>query len=365
MQVVQSSLDPLRLELRRPLKTGRATYGAREGWLLRLVDEQGHQGWGEAMPLPEFGTESTEACGQHLRTWLQALQGKPLEERVEALPALLDSTSWEAGQGHSPPAARHALELALLDLLARRRGVPLCRLLAPEPRAEVEVNALLGAESPRALAEEAERAVAEGYRTLKVKVAGRPGEEDEVRLEALRQAVGREVKLRVDANGAWQVAEAAQVLGRLERLGLELCEQPVPAERLSDWSYLRSQVTCPLAADEALAVPGAVEALVGERPVVDVLVLKPMVLGGVLPALRLARQAWARGVESYVTSALDGVVARAGATHLAAALPSGRHASGLGVGHLFTQEPTEHPFRPVQGRIRMPETPGLGWPATP
>jgi L-Ala-D/L-Glu epimerase len=365
MRVVQASLEPLRLVLRRPLKTGRATYGAREGWLLRLVDEQGHQGWGEAMPLPEFGTESTEACGQCLRTWLQALQRTPLEEGVEALSALLGPAPWEADQGEPLPAARHALELALLDLLARRRGVPLCRLLAPEPRAEVEVNALLGAEAPQALAEEARRAVAEGYRTLKVKVAGRPGEEDEARLEALRQAVGREVKLRVDANGAWEAAEAEQVLGRLERLGLELCEQPVPAERLSDWGYLKSRVSCPLAADEALAVPGAVQALVEERRVVDVLVLKPMVLGGVLPALRLARRAWARGVESYVTSALDGVVARAGATHLAAALPSGRHASGLGVGHLFVEEPAEHPFRPVQGRIRLLEAPGLGWAGAP
>lgn len=365
MRVVQASLEPLRLALLRPLKTGRATYGAREGWLLRLVDEQGHQGWGEAMPLPEFGTESTEACGQHLRTWLQALQYRPLEEGVEALPALLGPAPWEVDQQPALPAARHALELALLVLLARRRAVPLCRLLAPEPRAEVEVSALLGAESPQALSEEAGRAVAEGYRTLKVKVAGRPGEEDEARLEALRRAVGHEVRLRVDANGAWEVAEAAQVLGRLERLGLELCEQPVAAERLSDWHYLHGRVACPLAADEALAVPGAVQALVEEGRVVDVLVLKPMVLGGVLPALRLARQAWARGVESYVTSALDGVVARAGAAHLAAALPSGRYASGLGVGHLFAEEPAEHPSRPVRGRIRLPETPGLGWPVAP
>jgi L-alanine-DL-glutamate epimerase-like enolase superfamily enzyme len=85
-----------------------------------------------------------------------------------------------------------------------------------------------------------------------------------------------------------------------------------------------------------------------------------MVLGGLLPTLELARRAAKRGMEAYVTSSLDGVIARAGAAHLAAALPSGRYASGLGVGHLFANEPENHPFRPVGGRIRLPTRPGLG-----
>jgi L-alanine-DL-glutamate epimerase-like enolase superfamily enzyme len=99
------------------------------------------------------------------------------------------------------------------------------------------------------------------------------------------------------------------------------------------------------------------------RPVVRILVLKPMVLGGLLPTLRIARQAADVGMEAFVTSSLDGVVSRAGAAHLAAALPSGRLASGLGVGKLFVgEEPAEHPFHPVKGRILLPETPGLGLP---
>ncbi len=93
---------------------------------------------------------------------------------------------------------------------------------------------------------------------------------------------------------------------------------------------------------------------------VGVFVLKPMVLGGLLPALALAKRGAMMGVESYVTSSLDGVVARAGAAHLAAALPSGKFASGLAVGSLFTNEPASHPFAPVRGRIRVPEVPGLG-----
>jgi L-alanine-DL-glutamate epimerase-like enolase superfamily enzyme len=115
-----------------------------------------------------------------------------------------------------------------------------------------------------------------------------------------------------------------------------------------------------LAADESLAHPEALRTLLESTPTVRILVLKPMVLGGLLPTLALAREAARRGLEAYVTSSLDGVIARAGAAHLAAALPSGRYASGLGVGHLFKNEPGNHPFRPVRGRIRIPSTPGLG-----
>jgi L-alanine-DL-glutamate epimerase-like enolase superfamily enzyme len=210
------------------------------------------------------------------------------------------------------------------------------------------------------LAEEARRAIAEGYTTLKIKVAGRPVAEDEARLSAVRKAVGPEVRLRVDANGAWRESEAGPALDALGKYQLELCEQPVAAEDYEALSRLRARAPCPLAADESLALPGAVNALLTPPTPVDVLVLKPMVLGGLLPTLALAREAARKGMDAYVTSSLDGVIARAGAAHLAAVLPSETYASGLGVGHLFKGEPEDHPFRPMRGRIHLPRTPGLG-----
>jgi o-succinylbenzoate synthase len=359
MRIVEAASEPLRLALVRPLRTARATYAAREGFRVRLRDEAGRVGWGEAMPLPEFGTESPAECERALKAHLEQLRGQPLPP--------------PPGEGHGEgarrhvlplapgcPAARHGVEQALLDLQAQHRGVPLCRLLSGDARAEVEVNALLGAEAAEALAEEARRAVSEGYRTLKLKVGGRPVEEDEARLAAVREAVGPEVRLRVDANGAWAEVEATQALGRLGRYGLELCEQPVAAEDFAALGRVQERAPCPVAADESLALPEGVRELLEGAMRVEVLVLKPMVLGGLLPALELARRAWEGGMEAYVTSSLDGVVARAGAAHLAAALPSGRYASGLAVGHLFREEPMEHPYRPVGGRIRLPETPGQG-----
>ena len=84
-----------------------------------------------------------------------------------------------------------------------------------------------------------------------------------------------------------------------------------------------------------------------------------MALGGLLSCLRLAERASGMGVGSYVTSSMDGVVARCGAAHLSAALPDCGYASGLAVGKLFSHDP-EDPCAPVRGRISLPVTPGLG-----
>lgn len=354
-------IEPVRLELARPLKTARATYTAREGFRLRVVDEEGRVGQGEAMPLPEFGTESLPKCANFLRTFVNSLGLLRIHESLESI----QSAGFFLGPVHAP-AARHAIELALLDLLAQRAQVPLCRLLNPKARVWVRVNALLTANEPEALAEEARQSYAEGFWTLKLKVAGRPLEEDEARVRAVREAVGSWGKLRLDANGGWSEQEAAQALERLAPYQPELCEQPVPAEDVEALARLQLRAPFPLAADEALVSPKHLRALLetaSGEPAVRILVLKPMVLGGLLPALEMAQQAAKAGVYAYVTSSLDGVVSRAGAAHLAAALPHGHLASGLGVGKLFVrEEPAVHPYQLTDGRIRIPEAPGLGLP---
>lgn len=379
MRIAQASLTPLRLDMVQPLKTSRGTYASREGFLVRLEDEAGRVGLGEAMPLPEFGTESLADCGATLEGWLSALKGQFLGDSVRAIEDTLSPFPPAVARGDGVrirsrqstpegpmPAAEHALELALLDLLAKRQGVPLCWLLAEEARTEVTVNALLGASTPESLAEEARKAVAEGYGTLKLKVAGRSLEEDEQRVKAVREAVGPDVKLRLDANGGWSEPEAKRALDKLGWYGLELVEQPTPPEDLAALWRVQRRSPCMVAADESLGSPEALRALLavdpllGGGPAVGAVVLKPMVLGGLLPCLVVAMRAARLGMQSYVTSSLDGVVARAGATHLAAALPSGALASGLAVGRLFAHEPASHPYRPEHGHIRLPQAPGLG-----
>jgi o-succinylbenzoate synthase len=344
------SLAPLSLRFVRPLRTPRGPLSERHGWVVTLQTPQG-DGRGEATPMESFGTEAPE------RTHA-ALAGLELPAVPSSLEAIADATRPLA----PTPAARFAVECALLELLALRRGVSVAALLLGGPAApSLPVSALIEGIDAQELARAAVAAVAAGYRTLKMKVAARPLEVDAERLFAVRQAVGKEVKLRIDANAAWTEAGARSALRGLESLDLELCEQPVAAANVEGLRRLKQLSPVRIAADETLCAPTSFERLLeaDPTPAADVLVLKPMALGGLLPALELARKAHAVGVGTYVTTMLDGPLARAAAVHLAAALPPSPFAHGLATVELFDGAQSD-PLTPRGGSIALPAGPGWG-----
>jgi o-succinylbenzoate synthase len=327
---------PYRLALRTPVRTSRGELRERTGFQVWIGE-----GRGEAAPLQEHGTETQAECERALSAAVPRI--RPVDH-IEQLDVLLDGL---------PPAARCGIELALLDDLALRRGISVARLLDSASRDEVRVSALLTGVDPAALAREARSLTQEGFGTLKLKVAHRSLDEDLARTAVVRDAAGPEARIRVDANGGWSEAEALDALRRLARLDLELCEQPVAD--VAAMGRLRGATPVRIAADELLADPRSRQAAIEAS---DLLILKPMVLGGLLPALRLARGA---GVPAIVTTTLDGAIARLGAAHLAAALPPGPDA-GLATGRLLASDLCADPAAPVGGRIRLPPRAGLGLP---
>ena len=165
----------------------------------------------------------------------------------------------------------------------------------------------------------------------------------------------------MDANGGWTETAARTALRGIESLAIELCEQPVAAADVQGLGRIRGMVPCRIAADEALLTSAGIDSVFSadRPPAADVLVLKPMALGGLLPALTLARRAQQAGIGAYVTTLLDGAIARAAAAHLAAAIPQGDWASGLATVELF-EDSVPDPFTPARGRIRLPPVEGLG-----
>jgi o-succinylbenzoate synthase len=341
-------LAPIALTFRRPIRTAHGVLHERSGWLVS-VEDGGIQGVGEAAPWAAFGTETPAAC-------LEALTRFELDE----VPGSVEAVEGAVAPLKGTPAAQAGVEAALLDQLAHRHGVRVAALLSDSVAEELEVNALIDGGDAAALARDAEAAARLGFRVVKVKVGSFPLSVDAQRLYAVRRAVGPKVALRIDANGAWSESTARSALRGLESLELELCEQPVAAADLEGLRRLRRQVSCRLAADEALAVPERWARLLELDPdaAAAVLVLKPMVLGGLLPALRLARQAERVGCACYVTSLLDGPVARAAASHLAAVLPRSGLAHGLSTVELFERQEGD-PYAPLRGNLRLPS--GCGW----
>ena len=211
-------------------------------------------------------------------------------------------------------------------------------------RPEVPVNALIPASPPDEAATMAAAAVAGGFRCVKVKV-GTAGGVDVV--AAVRAAVGPDVAIRVDVNGAWDVDGAVAAIGRLRRFEVEYVEQPVAS--LDDLAAVRRRVDVALAADEC--VRNVDDALrLDHLGAADVVVLKVQPLGGVRPALAVAEAA---RVPAVVTSMLETSVGLAAGLALAAALPDLPYACGLGTATLFAEDVVADPLLPVNGRLAV------------
>ncbi|AGB15947.1 enolase superfamily enzyme related to L-alanine-DL-glutamate epimerase [Halovivax ruber XH-70] len=326
--------------LTRPLRTANGDIEERSGFLIRISDGT-DTGYGEATPLAGW-TESTDAC--------RAALDDAVDAASNGQSAVLDAVDDTA-------AARHGISLALGDLAATRDANPLYRDLGALERVpRIPVNATIGDGSPSETVDAVERAVDDGFSCCKLKVGRDEVDEDIDRIRRVRDAVGPDVDLRVDANGAWTFDEAERALDELDDLGVSILEQPLPAGALSGLAELRGNGVA-IAVDEGLLEHG-VDAIESAQAA-DVYVLKPMALGGVDVARRVAAWVAESNRSAIVTTTIDAVVARTAAVHLAAAIPNVL-ASGVATGDRLADDLARDPVFIDGGTAVIPQTKGLG-----
>lgn len=338
-------LEPFALDLDPPLETASARIDRRDGFVI-AIEHAGHEGFGEATPLPGW-TESRQACREAL-------------ERAAAVGEELD---WGIALARmEAPAARHGLALALADARAKARDRPLYRILGADHTVRrVPVNATVGDGEPAETAAAATHAVEAGFDCVKVKVGGRAVDADRRRLEAVRRAIGSDVLLRADANGAWDRGQADTALEWMATLGVEYVEQPLPPDDLEGMAALRGGEVG-IAVDETLVEHDVSRVLGAEAA--DVVILKPMVLGGPDRASTVAARALDDGVDPVVSTTFDAVVARTAAVHVAATVPDVRHC-GLATADRLASDLCQDPAPVEQGAVFVPQDKGLGLPARP
>lgn len=338
-------VEPFTVRLTRPLETADRTIRERSGFTVG-VEYEGIRGVGEATPLAGW-TESLEECRDALA------RAAEIAEELDWGVALAKTDA---------PAARHGLSLALAEARARAAGSPLYRHLGEDRFVpSVPVNATIGDADPEATATEAERATSEGFGCLKVKVGARALEADVRRLCAVRDRVGESVELRADANGAWSRDRAEDAFDAFADIGVSYVEQPLDSDDLAGHRGLRGG-SVGVGLDESLR-EYAIETIV-EAKAADVVVIKPMVVGGPDRARDVALRAREDGVDPVVSTTVDAVVARTGAVHVAASLPEVRPC-GLATGAMLASDLSEDPAPVVDGAIEVPQGKGLGLPDRP
>lgn len=346
--------DRVTVPFRRPFATATGMWLARDAWLLSLHDADGRTGVGEAVLEPSDG-ETAATILEHL-----VREAVARAER-NGLP-----TAGELEQHGAPGRAlRAALDGALFDL----RGIPDPRLAPDGPG--VGVNATLPALGSAASAEAAQQAVEAGFATLKLKAgAERETEVLVERVRAIRAAVGPDVRLRLDVNGAWDLETATERLTAIARYDLEYVEQPLSGDDATPLAELRRRVRVPIAADESCtSVRAARELLDGEA--VDVLVVKPARVGGRVAAAEIAEMAMDRGVPVVVSTLFETGIGIAAALAVAAALPGApgdgleaRPDHGLATSGLLDHDLLIESLVVEDGRMRLPGSPPTGAPPT-
>ncbi|WP_419918770.1 mandelate racemase/muconate lactonizing enzyme family protein [Candidatus Poriferisocius sp.] len=333
---MQVELSDIALELRHPVMTSRGIITQRDGIRVAVTGD-GCTGWGEAMPLPGWPGADLPAARRALAAW--AADPDPQNLPPERF-------------------ARAAVELALLDWEARRRGCTQAEVLAAGGAVaeSVGLNALV--RDPK----EAAAAVAAGFDTVKLKVGTACVEDDLAMVGAVREATGGAARLRLDANGAWTMTQAVAVLARLEQYGIEYVEEPVAG--LTALSRVAERSPVPVAADESLGfagIPVAADESLGFAGIpvaadeslgfaatsvpesIPVLVIKPMALGGPRTAHAAACRWIQQGRKVVITNYLDSAIGQHAALSVAAALPGPRQVHGTITPALFTRDTTDLP----------------------
>lgn len=362
MRIASVEVTPYALPFREPYVTAAGRLDRREMVLLRLRSDDGHVGLGEAVPLSLRG-------GTRLAQVVTELEGLTGRDRLDE--ALLAS----GATGLSPP-ARCAALTALLDLRGKRVAAE--GTTGPEASPPVRCNATLTAGDPASVISAAEQWAADGFSTFKLKLGAETAKtflqggflrsRDVEMVRGVREALGPGVRIRVDANCAWDVETAEQTLGEIEPYEVELAEQPVAT--LEEAVEVAASTSIPIAGDESIEsrVDAERAAAMGACEMTGVKLSK---VGGPEEAIEIAEV-----LPAYMSSALDGPVGIAAAAQVAATLseavddsdssPTSASVERLDLAHgLATQRLFASTIASIECELRgdllyLPPGPGLG-----
>jgi len=332
-----------------PVATSLGIFTHAASLLVRVHCSDGLYGTGESSPIGAITGESQDtslAAAQDLGRNLIGKNPYEIEARMAEM----------AGSFRFTSATRAAFDLAMYDLLGKRADMPLYALLGGKKRT-IRTDITLPMVAPEAMAELATQYIREGYDALKIKL-GTGRKEDIARVKHIRQAVGPDVALRLDANQAWDYPTAAGILRAIETDDIQYCEQPVPHWDHDSLKRLRQNCSIPIMADESLFDHRDAFRL-AQAQAVDYFNIKLAKSGGIHAALKINAIGEAAGIRCMVGCMFETRLGLSAAAHLASAKPNIIFAD-LDSSLYHASDPILGGIQLSSGRIELPDAPGLG-----
>jgi len=309
MKITDIKIQLIDIPLITTFKTALRSVDQIENIAVTVSTDSGLLGFGGAAPTAVItGETTTSICGaiEHIRDSLVGLDLAQAETIFQRLNNCMVGNS----------SAKAAVDMAIYDLLAKDLKIPLYQFLGGMINT-LETDITVSLDTPEKMISESKEKLRAGFNILKIKVGGDP-ELDINRLELIREAIGSEARIRIDANQGWSGKEAVFVGRALERKGvnIELMEQPVPARDFKALRYVRENVSMPVYADESVFSPQNALDLVS-MSAVDGLNIKLMKCGGIYNALKIAAIAQTAGIPCMIGSMMESHISVAAAAHLA------------------------------------------------
>ena len=312
MKITGVRLGKISVPLRVPFKTALRSVSSVEDVIVEVYTDTGAVGYGEAPPTGAITGDTTGAILGALQDHIiKTVVGRDVDEFEDLMQALnkciVGNTS-----------AKAAMDMALWDLYGQLYRIPVYKLMGGS-RKEIITDITISVNDPEEMARDAVDAVRRGYDTLKIKVGAHP-ELDVARLAAVRQAIGNDTRIRIDANQGWEPKQAVRLLNQMQEKGLdiEFVEQPVKAHDIDGLKYVTERSYVPVLADESVFSPEDAVRIM-QTGAADLVNIKLMKCGGLYNALKIVSAAEVYGVECMIGCMLEAKISVNAAVHLACA----------------------------------------------
>ncbi|WP_033541456.1 mandelate racemase/muconate lactonizing enzyme family protein [Planococcus sp. CAU13] len=351
MKITKATIHSVRFPLKEPFIISYATYPDMPGIILKLETDIGLTGFGEAVPDEHVTGEQVDAMFEVLKNVLipRIIGRSPFD--IEEIHHQMD-----AAISHNP-AAKAAIDIACYDLMGKAAGHPVYNLIGGRAHDTLQYPKVLSIEAPEIMVEKAKLAQTQNFSSLKLKVGRDDAALDIACIYAVREAVGKDMPIRIDVNQGWQtVGIAVQTINRLEGANLTWIEQPIRMGDIRGLAEVRRKVSTPIMVDESMQSMRDVLEII-RLNAADYINIKLMKTGGIYKAVQIAKAAEAAGVIAQIGSMVESSIGSAAGYHAVMSRKNIQTAELTGP-LLFAEEIGNLLYEPPN--VKLSGKPGLG-----
>lgn len=351
MEISEINIYQLPIKLKEPFVISLGTLTTAENIIVTIKTESGITGFGECSPFKTINGESMETCfvvGQYLA---KALIGQnPLN--ITQCSQLMDATIYGSNS------IKSAFDIALYDIAAQNANLPLYAFLGGQNSKTLVTDYTISIGEPQKMVADALKIITNGFQIIKVKL-GQSLYLDVERIRLIREAVGSQIPIRIDANQGWPVNQAVQILNALALYNIQHCEEPIARYHFMQLVNIRQNSPIAIMADETCCDHNDAERLIGLNAC-DMFNIKLGKSGGIFNALKIIKLAEAANMDLQIGGFLESRLAFTASAHLALTSKNILHCD-FDTPLMMVSDPiTGGIIYSNKGEIIVPNKPGLG-----